>query len=297
MPPTPRAVRSRRLLLPLIAGLAVVGGVAAVGMTSAAWTDSVSVGAPASAGTWASSPAPTADTGITGPLEPGRNTTIAATSWVVPADPTQTTCFTTQVSTAATTPTAWSVAIDLKQAPFYGASSLYYTGSTQATIAVNGNRATVTGVGSGGTWNPDWNNAVITSARTLPLTVCTSSPGTPTASADSAYTVTTARSGAWTRTQACVTTTVTSTRDPAVNPFFHGWRTKVDLSAATAALIAAGGTPTYTSWDPSTSADGYWFTTSPTDGTKVAQSFQVASGARAAIKAGQPVVLTTCVRG
>lgn len=299
-PPSPRARRPRWPFAVTLGALIAVGSVIAVASaTSASWTDRAVVSAPAVAGTWAPTPSPSPSSpGPVGPLAPGQSTALAATTWNVPSDPTATTCFSTQVSTQSSAPVRWSVVIDTKQAPFYGSAALYYTGQTQVNIATQGNRATVTGVTSAGAgWNASWNNATITAGQTLPVTVCTSAPGTPSVADSSSYVTASERSGAWTSQRACVATTVTSARDASEFPFFHGWRAKVDLSDAKDALIAAGGTPTYTSWSPSTSADGYWFSTSPAAGSKVHNSFQLTSGPRAAVKAGQSFTVVTCVMG
>ncbi len=154
----------------------------------------------------------------------------------------------------------------------YNGSNIFYQGTTQVTIAANGDNQhlSVTGVGStsppttNSPWNAAYNNRFLDNAHTLSITLCTSQavpPPPPTGTSttpSNTYTVSIAtgdpniatnypgHSPAFTYDPAlswanamgnqsgpCEVVTITGTvTDLASNPFFFGWATTLDLSPA-----------------------------------------------------------------
>jgi hypothetical protein len=258
--------------------------------TSAAWTDEVVAAADASAGHWqVQTAAPT-------PFEPGEpGSTLSAPTWSFGGDNTAGFCGTLTVTSTSPSPQPWSVIIRLDQAPFWGASAsqLWVEGSlgviTQS--PTDASRAVIRG-------NPATASVEIDVHTPLTMSIC-SGTGRPAPAGDPAwYTVTSSASGVWTRTLACVQTTVTGTVDPAVYPYFFGWVASIDLSGAKAAVRAAGGTPTHVSWTPD-SGGGYDFTFTPRPGTGtpggVAAVYDLEGGVAGDLRGGTSFAVTACV--
>ena len=110
----------------------------------------------------------------------------------------------------------------------------------------------VTGRSNGGPWDPRTNNTPITNQQTALITICSQTPPVPTPADSSWYSVSAVLQPV-TKTEACVVVTATPT-PLASGPFFFGWTSTVDLRAAKAALVAAGGTPKKVSWSPQPTA-------------------------------------------
>lgn len=229
-------------------------------------------------------------------VSPGDNTTQEDVTWTSPANPASQVCTTISVRGQSATPAPWSVTLNLSGAPFYGASFLYYTGSTQVSFQHAPGSATVTGVGSGSPWNSSWSNSTLTSAQTLTFTVCGYPAGAPSVQDDSWRSVSQSMQGTWTPTLACVAVTVTGTVDPAVNPFFFGWQANIDLTGAKQHIVDSGRTVNYVSWDPWPSG-GYQFTHDPASSNPIADVYSITSGTMTAVRAGSSQTIVACVHG
>lgn len=148
-------------------------------------------------------------------------------------------CFTIRVTTTSTTPIVWSAYVDTAQAPFNGARAGYSVqGSDGWKFQLTPDTPTpgiIRISGRTDVWQP-YDTVVAGQVRVVE--VCNYSlPGA--AVTPSAYTVTTSQ-GAWNAQRACVVTTVTGN---GTSPFYVGWQTPVDMTAAVQRIRSGGGTP------------------------------------------------------
>lgn len=274
---------SRRVEAVLVAvvGMLVVAA-STVLPTASAWTDEVVAQTTVAAGQWVRSAPPH-------PFHPGEATTkITAVDWTFTSTGSAGFCAAVSVSTDSTVPVPWSVGVDLDAAPYWGASasSLWIEGGT-ASITTVAHGARIAGP-----------NAIVAGWPIL-VRVCTGDGHRPPVADSSWFHVTSATVGTWTRTQACVQTTVAGDVDEASYPYFYGWAGSVDMSAAIESVRAAGGTPTHISWTPD-SGSGYQYDLSAHPSarygnTAVADVFDISSGVGAALRGRGTYTVTACV--
>jgi hypothetical protein len=167
-------------------------------------------------------------------------------------------CTELQVTGVAADARHWAVRVNLAQAPWYGtpASQINLNGS--GTLAIeNAQSVLITGRTHKGGFDARSNNTPLTNTQTALITICSYNAPVPPPADPSWYTVTTAP-GTWTDTQACVTITVATTRtNLSTSPFFYGWTTTVDLTAAKARITGAGKTLNFVGWTPFPDGDGF----------------------------------------
>jgi hypothetical protein len=97
-----------------------------------------------------------------------------------------------------------------------------------------------------------------------------------------------------TKTEACVVVTAAPTT-AAPAPFFFGWTTKIDLTAAKTALEAAGGTPKKVTWSPQPNGTPNYSAT-PVDANMPLGAYTIVSGLEYALRVGgAPATITVCV--
>lgn len=209
------------------------------------------------------------------------------------------TCAVVTITGADATPQDWAVRLDLSVPPWNGSSAeqidLDRTGTVSA--GTDGG-ALITGrsdPGASGT-----NNTPITSAQTAAITICNAATPVPPPADPSWYTVTTTQTE-WTDTEACIFVTVATTRtDFAENPFFYGWATTVDLTAAKAHITGAGRTVDVVEWQPSPDGAGSYSAT-PASYQPPLDSYTITSGYDFALRpAGGGAdwnTATVCVNG
>jgi hypothetical protein len=143
-------------------------------------------------------------------------------------------CTVVSVTGIDSTPRDWEILVDLSTAPWYGtsASRLVLTGSGTLTV-VDDTTVSITGGYNGRKFNSRTDNTPITDSQTALLEICNHPTPPPEPGDPSWYSVTTAPSGTWTDTTACVDVTVTSLRnDLETFPFYFGWTATVDLDEA-----------------------------------------------------------------
>lgn len=239
-----RAVRRTLGVLLTVVVLAGLGGAA-----WAAWSAKVTVTAGVSSGTWTTSPTPTPSSSpestttpatSTGIITVGNTTTaMSDVTWtdfsgnaLTPGTSANNVgrqmCAVLQVSGTSTTPSPWSLNVDISGAPFYGAYPGFVYDGAWALSQPDSSTVTLTGTSS------------LTSAQSIQVRLCnywiqTSVPSTTTGT----WTATTS-DAQWNAdsSRVCQTVTITGTAtDLNVAPFYFGWDTTLDLSSA-AALYA-----------------------------------------------------------
>ncbi|BDV32067.1 hypothetical protein [Microbacterium terricola] len=266
------------------AAVAVLLAAGSVTSTSAAWTDSVHVAAATDVGTWADQ-----EPDMNGPFEPGEpSTVIGQASWTMPATNTSGYCAALTITTTSPTPIPWSMIIHLDEAPYWGAAGMIWGQDVEVTpVSGDPTRAVVTG---------RYPYETIAAGTVLTTSICNANAVAPPVGDPDWYTVTTAVKGTWTATRACIDITVTGRRDLAEYPYFFGWTTTVDLSAAKAAMTAAGGHVNHVDWSPAPSG-GYAFTVDPSSNSPVADRYTLTSGTITALRGTQSQTITVCVNG
>jgi hypothetical protein len=189
----------------------------------------------------------------------------------------------------------WAFQIDLTEAPWYGTAAQHVSAQgTGVTTILSPTLVLVTGRSSGGPWDPQRNNTPITSTQTALVTICNQNPAVPTPGESTWYSVTSTLRPA-TKNEACVVVTASPTTD-APAPFFFGWTTDVDLTAAKAALVAAGGVAKKVTWSPQPNGTPNYSAT-PVDAATPPDVYRVVSGFEYALRAGgAPATVTVCVR-
>ncbi|MEV7692050.1 hypothetical protein AB0N73_01825 [Microbacterium sp. NPDC089189] len=281
--------RSGGRVAALLTACAVLLGCSVSQTTAAAWTDDILATAAASAGHWvAQRPV--------SPFAPGEATTIVGTpTWTFDRNNTTGFCADIPVSTLSAAATRWSILVALDSAPFWGAapSGMWVESGAGTIAAVPGTSGRAVLRGSGGA-------AVVSAGTPIIVRLCAGSAMPAPVGDPSWYTVDTAAAGPWTRTQACVLTTVRSVVDPDAYPYAFAWTATVDLSGAEDAVRAAGGTPTHVSWDPDGGA-GNRYTLTPRAGRRVvgdvAAAYDLTSGVAAELRGAASFVVTACVNG
>jgi hypothetical protein len=114
------------------------------------------------------------------------------------------------------------------------------------------------------------------------------------------YSVTTTQ-GTWTDREACIVVRVATTRSNfAANPFFYGWTTTVDLTAAKARITGAGRTLNFVGWSPyPNGSTDFWAT--PATYQPPLDTYTITSGFNAALRAAgggaDSTTVTICVHG
>lgn len=219
-------------------------------------------------------------------------TVISAIVWDQPAA----TKVCTQVAVTGISSTAWhwAIQIDLTVAPWFGTSAQHLSAQgTGVTTILSPTLVLVTGQSSGGPWDPQRNNTPITNSQTALVTICNQNPVAPTPGDSKWYTVTPTLQPA-TKTEACVVVTASPTA-AAPTPFFFGWTANIDLTAAKAALVAAGGTPKNVTWSPQPNGTPNYSAT-PVNANTPFGAYTIVSGLEYALRAGgAPATITVCV--
>lgn len=325
----------RRVLAAILAAMAALG-VAAAGTlspTRAAWNDDAALTASVSAGAWQQSPdpepaSPTPDpteTGAEGAIWPGEETTeIGTPQWVYSGDTSSTgassatnpnmgVCATLTLTSTSSEWERWSLVVDLDQQPFNGqGATMWSAGQSQVTISQDPSspsRLIITGTGSGSPtdngweWNSSWNNAYLNTDHHITIKLCTSTTGVPPEADSSWYSVST-QNMTWTDTQACVAITITGrVTDLAATPFYFGWTTTLDLTAAKQRITGAGKTLNYVGWTPSTqssaeSGEVWGFRAIPNSTSeRVPDSYQLSNGRSTSLRGTSQVTIQACVYG
>jgi hypothetical protein len=262
--------------------------------TTSTSTTTSSTSTPSTSSTTTTAPPPPPSISSGGISAASPETVITGIGWTQPDA--KGFCTDVSVTGISSTPWDWAIQIDLTAAPWYGTRPQHVSvRGTGTTTTLSSSLVLVTGRSNGGPWDPVKNNTPITNAQTAVVTICTQTPPVPTPADPSWYTVTAAPQIA-TNSEACVLVTATPT-DLATGPFFFGWTATIDLTAAKAALIAAGGTPKKVSWSPQPNgAPGYSVT--PSDFNTPLDTYTIASGYDYALRAGAgPKAVTVCVSG
>lgn len=188
----------------------------------------------------------------------------------------------------------WAFKIDLTVAPWFGTSAQHISAQgTGVTTILSPTLVLVTGKSSGGPWDPQRNNTPITNTQTARITICNQNPVAPTPGDVKWYTVTATPQPA-TKNEACVVVTAAPTT-AALAPFFFGWTANIDLKAAKAALVAAGGVPKNVTWSPQPNGTPNYSAT-PVDANTPPNAYTIVSGLEYALRAGGgPKTITVCV--
>ena len=200
------------------------------------------------------------------------------------------------------TPRDWAIRVDPNAAPWSGTSAGQIdVNGTGIVTAQDDGMVLITGRTRGGRFDPRTNNTPLTSDQTATITICNyNAPVPPPATDPSWYSATTTQ-GTWTDTQACIVLTVATTRsDFAINPFFYGWTTTIDLTAAKARITSAGRTLNDVSWQPyPNGSTDFWATPATYD--PPLDSYTLTSGYNTALRAAgggaDSTTATICVRG
>jgi hypothetical protein len=233
-----------------------------------------------------------------GIVRAGSKTIITGVAWPVPTQGrSQPTCVTVDLTDELDVPYAWSFQIKRDGTPFYGAGYWWYQGANQARFDVGAEWITVTGVGDGRQWNPDWFNRDVNGQRALKITACSTPVPAPTVRyGDHWYDVTESR-GAWTPTQACVTLTARGHIDPAVYPFRYGWAGTFDLREAKARITGAGKTVYYVSFSPQPEQDFQFHFLGDGRTQPVQDRYDIGTGTMTALHGMESKTITACVHG
>jgi hypothetical protein len=210
-------------------------------------------------------------------------------------------CTVVKVKGIDSTPRHWALRIDLGSSPWNGTPANHISINGTGTLVIESPTSVlITGRTHGGGWDPRTNNTPITSAQTALITVCDYNGPVPPPANPSWYTVATTQ-GTWTDTQACLLVTATTTlTNLAANPFFYGWTTVVDLTAAKARISGAGRTLNYVGWSPY--ANGQTdFAASPSTYNPPLDNYTITSGFNLALLAQgggrNSTSFTVCVFG
>ena len=195
------------------------------------------------------------------------------------------------------TPRAWAIRIDLTASPWNrtAPSQIDLNGTGTVTLE-SPSSVLITGRSGRGAFNPRFNNTPITNTQTAAVTICNYNSPVPPPADPSWYSVTTAQ-GTWTDTQACVVVTVTAS-GLATDPFFYGWTTSVDLTAAKARISGAGRTLNFVGWSPYPNGiDNY--AANPVAYQPPLDSYTLTSGFDFALRGGvaDSKTATICVNG
>lgn len=246
---TSTSARTVRRTLGVLLTVVVLAGLG--GAAWAAWSARVTVTAGVSSGTWTSTPVPTpSPSGSTNPTTPpatgtgiitvGNATTAmsevtwtdfsgnALTPGTSASNPGRQTCALVQVRGTGATASPWRLDVDISGAPFYGTNPGFVYDGAWTLSQPNPTTLTLTGT------------SPLTSAQSVQVRLCSYWIHAP---------VPAAPSGAWTATtgdpqwsadhsRVCQTLSITGTAtDLTAAPFYVGWDTTLDLTAA-AALYA-----------------------------------------------------------
>jgi hypothetical protein len=150
----------------------------------------------------------------------------------------------------------------------------------------------LTGKSHGGPFDPRQNSTPIDNTRTAIVDICNYNAPVPPPADPSWFTVT-QTPGTWTDTEACVVVTVTGTR---TSPFFYGWSTVLDLTAAKARITDAGRRITHLGWSPYPNGDTD-FAASPGQFNNPRDTYTLTSGYNTALRGGTVRTVTACVHG
>ena len=292
--------RARTLAtLAVMAGLLVVAG--GIQATAASWTDTVEFVAQASAATTTTTTTTLPPTTTTTPppvsLSEGGigaanpHTVVTAISWST--DNARQPCVELRITGASSEAEPWAVRVNLAVAPWYGMSTRQFNVKGTAIVAVESpSSVLLTGRSNGGPFDPRNNSTPIDNTRTAIVEICNYNAPVPPPADPSWYTVTQTQ-GTWTDTEACVVVTATGTR---TSPFFYGWSTVVDLTAATARIVGADRTPNRVGWSPYPNGDTD-FDATPKQFNTPQDAYTLTSGYNTALRGGTVRTVTVCVHG
>lgn len=198
-------------------------------------------------------------------------------------------------------PRNWVIRVDLNAPPWYGMPANQVSLNGTGTLVIeNPNTVLITGRTHKGNWDPRTNNTPITNAQTALITICSyDSPVPP--PADPSWYVVNTTPGTWTDTEACIVVTATTTRtNLASYPFFYGWTTVIDLTAAKARITGAGKTLNFVSWNGFPSGPSDYFAI-PASYSPPLDSYTVTSGFNFSLRAmgggADSKTATVCVHG
>lgn len=293
-----RVARTWQTALAALGVVLFAVGLGTVATTTAAWTDPAVVTLQASTGQWAPAPSTTpADSVIT---KGNDATSILSTQWSIAATPADAGfCVEVLITGTQATESAWELHVDTSKAPFYGGghvwagpanADLSYPSSLPGILVVRG----VTSPGN--SWNSGWNNALLAMGQQLTLKLCASNSPIAPPGPSSWYSVQLSEP-IWSDSRACVVLTVTGkVTDLVANPFYFGWTAHVDLTAAKEMVAAHGMVLNWVEWTPWQS-DGYQYFLTPGDGQDIADTYQLTSGRRTAIRGTGVTTVTVCVHG
>lgn len=247
-------------------------------------------------------PSPSVDNGGIGAAN--QNTVIADIDWEI--NSARQVCTVAHVTGIDDTPRDWAIRVNLDAPPWYGmpANQVNLNG-TGTRVIESPSSVLITGRTHGGGWDPRTNNTPITSSQAALITICSYNNPVPPPADPSWYTVTTTpgteADGSWTDRKACYVVTATTTRNNLVtHPYFYGWRTDIDLTAAKARITDAGNTLNYVSWSPYANGEtDFW--ASPQTYNPPQDRYAIRSGFNLALRAAggghDSASLTVCVHG
>lgn len=227
------------------------------------------------------------------------DTVIDAIDWTISTA--RQACTVAHIAGIDDTPRHWAIRVDLSAAPWNGTPANHINLNGTGTIVVESPTSIlITGRTHGGGFNPRTNNTPLTSSQTALITICDYNAPVPPPADPSWYTVTTTQ-GEWTDTRACYVVTAQTTRhDLATYPFFYGWTTVVDMTAAKARITGAGRTLNHVSWSPyPNGATDLW--AEPQTYHQPQDSYTLRSGFNLALRAAggghDAKSVTVCVNG
>jgi hypothetical protein len=187
----------------------------------------------------------------------------------------------------------WAVRVNLAVAPWYGMPTNQFNVQGTGIVAVeNPSSVLVTGKSHRGGFDPRQNSTPIDNTRTAILDICNYNAPVPPPADPAWYTVTQSQ-GSWTETEACVVVTVTGTT---TSPFFYGWTTTLDLTAAKARISGAGRTINDIGWSPWPNGDTD-FAATPRQFNPALDTYTLTNGYNTSLRAGSTHTLTACVYG
>lgn len=220
------------------------------------------------------------------------STVISDIAWNI-ATPRQV-CATVSVTGATSATSDWAIRVNLATAPWYGsAPGQIAVDGSGGVVAESASSILVTGRSGNGRFDPRTNNTPISNKETALVSICNDDAPVPPPADLSWYSTSQAPSGEWSATRACVVLTVSVERS---SPFFSGWVAPLDLAAAKAHIVDAGGTPGSVDWSPyPTGADD--FEVSPATFVPPLDSYLLISGYDLALRSSDAPSqsVTACV--
>ncbi len=202
-------------------------------------------------------------------------------------------CVEVRITGATAVAEPWAVRVNLAVAPWYAMPTSQFNVQGTGIVAVESpSSVVVTGKSHGGGFDPRQNSTPIDNTRTAILDICNYNAPVPPPADPGWYTVSQTQ-GTWTDTQACMVVTATGTK---ASPFFYGWSTTLDLTAAKARISGVGRTLGYVGWSPSPNGDTD-FDALPRQFNPPQDTYVLTSGYNTALRGGTVRTLTACVYG